>query len=135
MFNKKIKIDSKDRWILDKYSCWISSTGYAVINIGDKKIKLHRFIMSADKGKIVDHINGDKLDNRRKNLRISNYSQNNYNVKVARKDNKTGIKGVYKRGKRFVAIIKVNNKRVWLGTYDTPQIANAVYESYKSNFI
>ncbi|MFA5293504.1 MAG: HNH endonuclease [Phycisphaerae bacterium] len=75
----------------------ISSAGYPVLIIGTKPcrhLQLSRFVMNAEKGEIVDHINGDPLDNRRKNLRIVNSRQNNLNRRVK---SKTGFFGVYLR--------------------------------------
>jgi hypothetical protein len=46
---------------------WRLSNGYAIG--GPKTIKLHRFIMNAENGLMIDHINGNKLDNRKSNLR------------------------------------------------------------------
>ncbi len=58
-----------------------------------KSIYLHRFIMNASKSKQVDHVNGDGLDCRKKNLRTVTNIQNSYNQSV-RKDNRSGYKGV-----------------------------------------
>lgn len=66
---------------------------YVRTEVKSKTIWLHRFIMNAPKGMVVDHINHDALDNRKKNLRILKQSQNMQNQTV-RKDNKTGIRGV-----------------------------------------
>src|SRR3990167_540777 len=54
---------------------------------------MHRFILNPPPDKQVDHINGDKLDNRRKNLRICNNSQNHQNIGITAK-NTSGFKGV-----------------------------------------
>jgi hypothetical protein len=71
------------------------SEGYPVIILGQKPprrhIHLSRFVMNAKKGRIVDHINRDHPDNRRKNLRIVNKRQNSLNKKCK---NGTGFVGV-----------------------------------------
>jgi len=71
------------------------SEGYPVIILGQKPpqrhIHLSRFVMNAKEGQIVDHINRDRLDNRRKNLRIVNKRQNSLNKKCK---NGTGFVGV-----------------------------------------
>ena len=91
---------------------------------------LHRFIMnlSLHDGKVVDHINGNTLDNRKCNLRICTKSENAKNMKK-HKDNTSGFKGVYphKVNKTFVAQITVNMKQIYLGSYKTPEEAYAVY--------
>lgn len=81
---------------------------------------IHREIAGAKEGEQVDHINGDRLDNRRANLRIATQSQNNANQGL-RADNKSGVKGVHfcKTRLRWVAQIKVNKKAILLGRYQT----------------
>lgn len=98
-----------------------------------KYIHLHRVILSRKLGREllpheqVDHINMNGLDNRRENLRLATHSQNNHN-RTQYRNNKSGYKGVNKRGHRWYAAIKVNGKQIHLGTFDTPEQA---YEAYK----
>src|SRR4051812_25890520 len=68
-------IDEEDYENINKYK-WSLSDGYA---ISWKNGRMHRFIMNAEKGQIVDHINGNKLDNRKSNLRFVTASQNAQN--------------------------------------------------------
>jgi len=84
----------------------------------NKKMYLHRIIARARDGQVVDHSNGNPLDNRRCNLRICTQGQNLRNQKL-RKDNTSGYKGVSysKFHGKFVAYISVDNKRVSLGLY------------------
>lgn len=72
--------------------------------------------MEAKKGQIIDHINGNKLDNRRSNLRFCTVAENSRNVSL-RKDNKTGYKGVHyaTHQKIYRASIKVDGKSIYLG--------------------
>ena len=83
---------------------------YSYIMYGNSKIRLHRFITNCPKGMVVDHINGDTLDNRIRNLKITTQSENSKN----RQDsmhygittrNKTGYRGLFiiydKRDKRY----------------------------------
>lgn len=53
-----------------KYN-WFNQKGYARARINKKNIFMHRFVMNCQEGDIVDHINGNKLDNRKENLRIA----------------------------------------------------------------
>ena len=73
----KFLIDEADLYIVKPYGWHVSKNGYVVRN-NDKKT-LHSIIMQTPKGKVTDHINGDKLDNRRNNLRVVGYSENGYN--------------------------------------------------------
>lgn len=61
-----------------------TKTGYVSTRIGGKSVRLHRYIMDSPENKIVDHINHDKTDNRRENLRICSVRENNLNKKTKR---------------------------------------------------
>lgn len=81
-------------------------------------IEMHRFIMNFPKGKYVDHINHNTLDNRKCNLRICNNADNIRNGKI-RTNNKSGHTGVSlnKTKTKWEANIKVNYKSIYLGVY------------------
>jgi hypothetical protein len=74
-----------------------SAANHVVRTTGPKKnrrlIRLHRFVMKAQSGQIVDHVNGDVLDNRRENLRFADKSTNAMN-RGKQINNKSGYKGV-----------------------------------------
>lgn len=76
----------------------------------------------------IDHINGDRLNNRMTNLRESSSAQNMRN-QGARKTNKTGFKGVDfdKRAGKFRAQITVNWNKLFLGYHSCPEVAHAAY--------
>ncbi len=74
----------------------------------------------------VDHINRNKLDNRRSNLRSATWSQNNANSNKPR--NKTGYKGVYPSKKRWYANIQVNKVPIYIGSFKTPIEAALAYD-------
>ncbi len=76
----------------------------------------------------IDHVNGDRSDNRISNLRLCNQSQNVANARIGVR-NKTGFKGVSVQGSAFAAFIKVNGKSKYLGRYGTPERAHAAYMS------
>ena len=92
---------------------------YAQKRVNKKNIYLHRYIMNNPNG-IVDHINHNTLDNRKENLRITNNSNNLRNGNI-RKNNKSGINGVYydKKRNKYSASIKVNYKNIFLGRFKT----------------
>lgn len=93
-------------------------------------VYLHRAVLGLSKGDgcEADHINGNKLDNRRENLRLVNRTQNNANVKRTRA-NTTGFKGVSwcARDAVFRAYIKVQGKSKALGTFESAQDAHEFY--------
>ncbi len=77
-------------------------------------------------GEVVDHINGDKLDNRRANLRNCLRVQNTWNQGISR-NNTSGYKGVQRSGRRWVARIGIGNTRVHLGVFDSARDAATAY--------
>ena len=85
----------------------VNNNGY-VVNSNNVSIFLHRRILHTDK--MVDHINGNRLDNRKSNLRIYNYSTNQMNV---------NYKGVYpyKNG-RYLSKIKIHGKQIHIGIFN-----------------
>lgn len=90
---------------------------------------LHRLLMGVTDPKlVVDHINGDTLDNRRKNLRVCTSAQNVRNCKKSRR-NTSGFKGVSlaKSTGKWLAYISVNMRNKYLGSFATPEEAHAAY--------
>jgi hypothetical protein len=112
---------------------WFFSTGYAIRRegklFGRKNIMMHRLIMNTPEGMDTDHINGDKLDNRRENLRVCTRSQNMQNT-TRRSDNTSGYKGVDwdKENGKWRAEIKVDSRRINLGRYDSAEEAALAYD-------
>lgn len=92
---------------------------YAVRNENKSTTIMHRFILNADKGIYVDHINGDSLDNRKFNLRTCTNQQNSRNSKK-QNNCSSKYKGVcwIKQRNKFLAQICINYKQVFLGYYD-----------------
>lgn len=80
-------VDSEDFFLLSQYS-WYFREGYAVSKIRDKEVRMHRMVLQeTDPDVIVDHINRNRLDNRRSNLRrynaIENANNRSDNVKLS----------------------------------------------------
>lgn len=125
-------VDAADFDILNKYSWRRNNCGYVMHRVHRegyaRSLLLHRMLMCPAKKLHVDHINGDKLDNRRCNLRIATPSQNARNSKRPN-SNTTGYKGTrfLVRTQRFSAQIKVEGKLHHLGYFDTAEEAHAAY--------
>lgn len=102
--------------------------------LGDATIRTHREVMRAREGDHVDHLNGDGLDNRKKNLRVCTHSDNMRNRKVLGKNNTSGFKGVsWNRGmKKWSAQIQFERKNVRLGFFvDSKEAARAYNRAAK----
>ena len=107
------------------------------ITVNGKKHLLHRviwFLHHNEVPEFLDHIDGNSLNNRIENLRPATKAQNAMNRKV-RADSLTGVKGIMKKGKKFGASIYLNNKPVYLGTFETAELAKAAYaQAANTNF-
>lgn len=119
------------------YSWRLSSNGYVIRskNIGGNiKTKfLHREVISDLNGLFIDHINHNKLDNQRKNLRVVTNSENMMNRLPSPKNKTSRYKGVTCRnlksslGKKFRTQIRINGKNSSLGHFYTEEMAALVY--------
>lgn len=101
-------------------SIHVNYKGYAMIHQSGKNKRLHRIIAKAKVGEVVDHINGNKLDNRLCNLRVTNSRGNAMNRRA---------KGYYKikQTGKFHAQIKVGDRRISIGHYSTEEEARQAY--------
>ena len=91
-------------------------------------VRMHRFITDAKSGQIIDHRDGDGLNNTRGNLRQCSKSQNAMNSRI-RNTNKSGFKGVcwHKRINKWYAQIQVKGKKVHLGYFTCIMKASKAY--------
>ncbi|MBV5309274.1 HNH endonuclease [Chromatium okenii] len=114
--------------------------GYKRVVVDGKNYRVHRLIWMMTHGKfpvdMIDHINGNKLDNRILNLREANQQQNQQNSIKARANNKLGLIGVsrHKKCKRFRADIMISGKTKYLGLFETPEEAHQAYLTAKREY-
>ncbi len=101
--------------LIKQYKWHLRTDGY--VSTGNN-IYIHRLLMNPPKDMEIDHINRNKLDNRRENLRICTQQQNLQNKGIL-KNNTSGYTGVYKRNNKWCARININKKQINLGTFDT----------------
>ena len=128
----------KDRWYNAKAGeeagAICTTTGYRSIRLGGKrKVQAHRvawlLLHKEDPYPLeVDHIDGDRTNNKAANLRLVTRKQNQQNRTKQNKNNTTGYTGVYPRGKKWKAAIQFNGKLSYLGLFDTKEQASAAWQ-------
>lgn len=125
----QILVSPEDAHLLASHKWRISANGYVVRWSGGRLLLLHREILGAQPGAVVDHISGDRLDNRRENLRTCTNAENARNSKM-RSHNKLGLKGVYQDAKSgtYRAQITCDGKQRCLGSFPTPELAKDAYD-------
>jgi len=130
---KETIVDDNDYEALSLHK-WQTSNGYATRCVWDKiarknrTIYMHRIILSVPIGLEADHINGDKLNNKRSNLRICAPRDNKRNQRI-RSDNTSGYKGVCwdKANDKWMSSITVEGKSVNLGRFKKRDDAARAY--------
>lgn len=133
----RTKIDIEDIKRVKKYKWHLNNNGYVYTDSekGDR-ISLHRYLIDTPEGKDTDHINRDKLDNRKSNLRICTRQENNFNRDL-NKNNTSGFAGVRYNEKvsKWKANIMIDYKDVNLGYFDSKEEAiKARLEAEKEHF-
>lgn len=128
-------LDNEDYQKVSAVGGWyVDSRGYAITDkrINGKRIiiDMHRLIHIPKEGFIVDHINQNKLDNRKSNLRDATKSINALNSKIP-VTNTSGFKGVSwsKVSRKWRAALWLNGKQLHLGLFDTSVEASKVYQA------
>lgn len=126
---ESVFIDDSDFEKLSKFK-WYLSNGYAISN--EKRKKMHRIILDAKPGEIVDHVDRNKLNNTRSNLRIVSKEENIHNQKK-RSNTKNRFKGVFyqKKLNLWQARCRMNHRDYFLG-YFASEIAAAYAYNLKA---
>ncbi len=130
-------VDDEDYDRCAQFSWYLMGNGYVgrntrqseYVNGEIKRIYLHRFIMNTPVGMDTDHIDMDKLNNQRSNLRACTRAQNMFNCGPMT-SNKSGAKGVSwsTKDRRWVAQIKIDGKQTRIGSYKEKASAIAGYQ-------
>jgi hypothetical protein len=126
-------VDEADYKRLNQWK-WFYNHGYAVRNIKTRKkirlLPMHRLVIDVPKGMFTDHINGDKLDNRRLNLRLCNKSQNAANTRKSDRPLTSRYKGVHwsRLHEKWRAKIGLNQRHLNIGLFDEEHHAAMAYD-------
>ena len=121
-----VTVISEEDWpLVESLTLYRGSDGYVYFSrwIDGKVVSttLHGWMMNAPSGTEVDHINGDRLDNRRENLRVVSRHLNQVNRHKLSRNNKSGVRGVtvqqYKTGTSYIAQIVNHGEYHYLGSF------------------
>lgn len=130
-------VDDEDHELLSDFKWhYNSAVGYAVRSAFEngkhKKVYMHRSLIEAE-GLQVDHINRDKLDNRKENLRAVTDQQNKFNL-GKHKNSPSKYKGVHWRESKskWVAEIRHNRKTIYIGIFSDDRDAAIAYNAKAS---
>ena len=117
-------IDREDYSLVSRHTWYKGKRGYPAASIKRKPRVLHRLLLKPPPGYDVDHISGDRMDNRRANLRICTHQQNMCNQKM-RNTNSSGYMGVsyLKCARAFEAYVHCRGKKHHLGLHKNPEEA------------
>lgn len=124
---KEILVSDEDYFFLNKKRWYISDTGYAFNN--DLKT-MHRLLLSCEDDKmVINHKNGNRIDNRRDNLEIVSASVNAHNRTVKMSNTSSEYVGVtfHKQTQKWVAQLKKNHRKYYIGVYDNENDAAKAY--------
>lgn len=119
---KSVKLDDDDFEKYNHLKWHLSDTGYAVRRFNGETLRLHRLIMNCPEGLVVDHLNGDKLDCQKANMRICSQSENSRN--------RHGTKGYSFDKVRAKWIVRYRGK--FYGRYETETQAKEAYRLARS---
>lgn len=125
--------------VVEGLTLYVGKNGYVYYSLWtngrSRPGTLHTLLVKAPKGMHVDHVNGNKLDNRLENLRIVTNSQNQANRHNLNKNNKSGVRGVTapahlrRGGKPWLAQIGISGKVIYLGIFATLEEAAAARQA------
>jgi hypothetical protein len=134
-----VLVDDEDLELISKHSWFFTPQGYACTALrvapgkkGRRTIGMHRLILGDPDTASIDHINRNKLDNRKENLRACTDSQNNRNRSIL-KGKKSIYRGVSPHRGNWQVVIRINGVLTWLGKYKTEDEAALIAAPYFSD--
>lgn len=136
---KLFKIDAEDVEFCKGFSYSVNGAGYLqatkLATGKNKQIFLHRVLLNIPEGLEADHINGDRSDNRRSNLRIVDAARNMQNRRK-KKNTASSYKGVYLNRARnnWHTYISLNGKRLYGGAFKTDKEAAKRYDELATKY-
>lgn len=105
--------------------------GYRVVRVGGNEHRAHRLAWYMSHGEWppadIDHINGDRADNRLSNLRLATRQQNLRNARISSRSS-SGAKGVHPSGRYWAVALRVDGKKRHVGTFETKELAAEAYQ-------
>ena len=131
-------VDASDYEMVSRHSWCLHTRGYAVSRINYAYVLMHRLILVPREGFVTDHISGNKLDNRRSNLRYATPKQSARNTS-RHKDSASRFKGVTRRTTkagedRWVARVWQDGRLLNLGAYHTEEEAAKAVDLHNASF-
>ena len=120
-------VDDADFEMLNVFKWFYTKVGYAARDYGNKRIYMHRFLANTPVDMQTDHVNRDRLDNRRENLRIVTKSQNMMNGNIRSGKIHSQYRGVTRNKYSWVAQIQYNKKHINLGSFSNEESAAKAY--------
>lgn len=119
-----VKAVSRFKW---RVSVGARGHRYAVTWDGGARVLMHRLLTGAPDGMVVDHVDGDGINNRRENMRVCTQAQNVMNrTSALHQSGRKGLRHDPQSG-HWGARVAVSGKRPWLGTFKTEAEARAAY--------
>lgn len=121
---KEFYFDLEDYDLIKNYYWMSNNYGYVYAHNNDTTVSMHRLVINCPSDMVVDHINGNKLDNRKSNLRVCTIAEN-VRHRVSSSNNDSGNLGVFfdKRINKWCSKLFYNGKNYYLGSFETKEQA------------
>lgn len=125
--------DDADFPLLSKHSWHLSAKGYARTSVSEpgtagRTRNMHQLLVDEQGRGYRDHVSGDRLDNRRANLRACTQQENSFN-RARHRNNKSGYKGVSRWKGKWRACIWKDGQQIYLGLFSSPLLAAIAYNA------